>query len=142
MLRITRQAPREVEVTHALDERQVLTIVEKEPAAVVLRPLLVNRVAVAQILDADAPRLEDLRGNLGARGVERGKHALQEVDAFLERRTEVRRPDAEHVGQLLDPGMAFELAVVRGAPRDQAAHAVADQRDLLEPARVRTRKIL
>src|SRR5512143_3943588 len=52
------------------------------------------------------------------------------VASALEWGAVVRRPDADQFSQLAAPGVVLGLARVARAPRDQAAHAVPDDRQL------------
>ncbi len=134
MLGVARDARGDEGVAHVSEQRHLLAVVLEHRIGVPAAPLLVDGIAEPQILDPRAARAEDLSQDLGRGGVDLSQQAHQQVRPLLHRSAEVRRPDAGHVTELPGPGAV--PAVVRGAARDQPAHAVADQRDRLDIPRI------
>ena len=90
----------------------------------------VERMAVTQVGDAGAADLADAR----QRGRER-RRAQDHVDpvaAALQRCAVVRRAHADQMAQELQPDVIQPCGLTAGAARDQSAHAVADDRDLVD----------
>ena len=101
--------------------------------AVAPLPVLVEDVAVAQVGDAGAADLSQARERRAV-----AADAEQHVDpvaALLERRAVVRRAQADQPAQRAPPTVAGRLGHVAGAARDEAAHAVPDDRQLLDGQR-------
>lgn len=89
-----------------------------------LRPVFVDEVAVAQVLDAGAAQCAQ-PGERRRIGADRDEDVHPVACAF-ERRTVARRAEKNERLQLTQPGVFRVARVMAGTSHDQAAHAVAD----------------
>jgi len=93
-------------------------------------PVLVEHVAVAHVGDARATNLSQPRKRSAV-----STHPEERVDPIstaLPRRAVVRRADADQRSQLCTPRMVRDFGVVTCTARYEAAHAVAEQHDLVD----------
>ncbi len=100
-----------------------------------MRPVLVEDAAVAQVGNA---RAADLRQAGQRRGV--GAELEDDIDpvaAAFQGCAMVGGAEKDQLPQMIQPAMAGEPAVVAGAARQQAAHAVADDHQLFDRHRPR-----
>jgi phosphoglycerol transferase MdoB-like AlkP superfamily enzyme len=119
--------------SHAPRQRHRAWPVGPEGEAIAAMPVLVQEAAVAQVRDSAASYLAET----GERGAVRAQ-AERRVDpapAALEWRAVVRRPEEHDRCELAQPAMAEPRARFAGAARDEPAHAVSEDRQLLDPAR-------
>jgi hypothetical protein len=98
--------------------------------AVAALPVLIHEVPVAKIGHAGAADLAEAPEGGGI-----GRLAEHDVDPGakpLERRAVVGRSEKDELLELAAPGMLGFFAVFAGAARDEAAHAVADDDEVLD----------
>jgi len=129
-LRRRRRGRRDPKTTHP----------RRQPAAIVdgrltrqsgrAAPVLVQHIAVAQIGDAALRTLPTLGERRGDERLD-PEHLEPVADAF-EGHALMRRPEKYHAAKPMRPGMTRARAVVHGAACDEAAHAVRDNRELLD----------
>ena len=115
---------------HAVGQGEPPARVAAVREAIAALPVLVEHVAEAQVGDAGAADSPQARQRSAV-----AAHAEQEIDpvaAALERGAVVGRAEADELGELAPPAVSGELAVVAGAARHQAAHAVTDDHQLVD----------
>ena len=116
-------------VGRALEQRHLRAGGGAQRVGVAALPVAVDQRALAQVADAGAAAAQEAaeRARLGHR-VQRVRGV---VDALRERRAQVRRAERDDVAHQPDPPLPALAGLAGGAARDQPAHRVPDQRDLL-----------
>lgn len=105
-------------------------------------PVFVDQRAVAEILDARAAPLEDPRRDPRARQIDRAEHTAEGVTELRERRPSMRRAEVEDPAHPRHPALGFLAPIVTRAPGHEPAHAVADDREVLDGYGVDVEKAL
>ena len=129
MVRVAGDRGRHEAVRGPREERHLRARGRAQGIRVAALPVAVDERALAQVADAGAAPAQEApeRTRLGDR-VERVRGV---VHALRDRRAQVRRAERDDVPDAAGPGVPGLGALVGGAARDEPAHRVADERDLL-----------
>ena len=132
---IARDRRRDEAVRGARQQWHLLARGRAQRVGVAVAPVCVDERAVAQVANARRAAAQEVREH--ARLGQRGERCRSGVHALLERRAEVRRAERDHMPNELGPAPPARRALVARAARDQPAHRVSDERDLVHGKRPR-----